>query len=382
MNCFETGKCILNKLIEKNFEAYFVGGFVRDHILKIESNDIDITTNASPSQIKEIFHITKETGIEYNSIIIVENGFEFEITTFRQDVEYIDNRHPIISHATTLKEDLKRRDFTINSLAMDADGNIIDEFGGLLDIKNKVIKTVGDPNIKFKEDSLRILRAIYLVSKLNFDIEEETYKAMYENRVLISNLSNFRIKEELSKMIKYNSNNKYLDYLIKCEIACLFPGLNEGINYIYNNDIILKEEMNFYGICFYHEKDSIDFWQFKKEFKKELEKLLNLVEKNITKYDMFLNGENVIAKSIKLKQLLNIESMEIDELKMMVKTMPIRKTSDIDFNFGQLSEVVKNQDNKWYKNIKKKICIEIIEKRLDNKKEDIISYIKKEVLHG
>lgn len=382
MNCFETGKCILNKLIEKNFEAYFVGGFVRDHILKIESNDIDITTNASPSQIKDIFPNTKETGIQYNSIIIVENEFEFEITTFRQDVEYIDNRHPIISYAKTLKEDLKRRDFTINSLAMDADGNIIDEFGGLLDIKNKLIKTIGDPNIKFKEDSLRILRAIYLVSKLNFDIEQETFKAMYENRSLISNLSNFRIKEEFSKMIKYNSNNKYLYYLIKCEIACLFPGLNKGINYIYNNDIIVKEEMDFYSICFYYEKDNIDFWQFTKEFKKELEKLLNLVEKNITKYDIFLNGEIAIAKSIKLKQLLNIESMKLDELKMIVQTMPISKISDIDFNFGQLSEVVKNQDNKSYKNIKQKICIEIIEKRLDNKKEDIVSYIKKEVLHG
>lgn len=193
---------IINTLNNAGFEAYIVGGCVRDEILGIAPKDWDITTSALPEQVKELFPHTVDTGLKHGTVTIVENKTNFEVTTYRIDGEYADFRHPEeVIFTQNLKEDLRRRDFTMNAIAYcDSDG-FMDFFDGIGDIKRKIIKGVGSPSKRFNEDALRMLRAVRFSAQLDFDIEDNTYKAIKENAHLIKNVSAERIREELFKLI-------------------------------------------------------------------------------------------------------------------------------------------------------------------------------------
>lgn len=193
------------KLLEKNgFEAYFAGGCVRDYIMNIMPHDYDVTTNALPEQIKAVFsgYNVIPTGEKHGTITVIIDGEQIEITTYRIDSSYTDNRHPDkVEFSTSLAEDLKRRDFTINAMVMDADGNTTDLFGGREDIKNGVIRAVGKAEERFNEDALRILRGLRFAARLGFEIEPETAKAVHECRILLKNISAERIREEFTGLL-------------------------------------------------------------------------------------------------------------------------------------------------------------------------------------
>ncbi|MCL1925426.1 MAG: CCA tRNA nucleotidyltransferase [Defluviitaleaceae bacterium] len=192
---------VINKLKANGFEAYLVGGCVRDYIMKITPKDYDITTNAKPHEIEALFEKTIDTGANYGTITVIINKTPIEVTTYRIDGEYKNNRHPLgVEFTTDLIEDLKRRDFTINSIAYDG-LNFIDPFQGKEDIEKKIIKGVGEPSKRFEEDALRILRAIRFSCQLGFDIEKETLNAINEKTHLIKNISVERIATELKKTI-------------------------------------------------------------------------------------------------------------------------------------------------------------------------------------
>ena len=161
---------VLSILEENGYKAYIVGGYVRDKLLGIESNDIDICTSATPKEIKEIFKSSSSPN--YGSVNITYKNINFDITTFRREIKYLDNRIPIkLKYIKTIKKDLLRRDFTVNTICMDSKGNILDMLNIMDDLDNKIIKTVGNPRYKLKEDALRILRAIRFATTLNFTIE-------------------------------------------------------------------------------------------------------------------------------------------------------------------------------------------------------------------
>ena len=163
---------LLKEITSHSYKAYIVGGFVRDHLLGIESNDIDICTNATPKEIKEIFEDSCLPNEDYGSVIVERRGITFEITTFRKEIEYVDNRRPIeIKYIDDLYQDLLRRDFVINTLCMDDNGRILDYLGGKEDLSKRVIRTIGDATSKFSDDSLRILRAIRFATILDFSLD-------------------------------------------------------------------------------------------------------------------------------------------------------------------------------------------------------------------
>lgn len=193
------------KQLEKHgFEAYFAGGCVRDFIMDITPHDFDITTNALPEQIKEVFSGFRviPTGEKHGTITVIIDGGQLEITTCRIDKGYADNRHPDkVEFSSSLGEDLKRRDFTINAMAMDISGRITDLFGGMEDIKNGVIRAVGNPAERFNEDALRIMRALRFAARFGFDIEAETAAAVHELRSLLKNISAERIRDEFTGLL-------------------------------------------------------------------------------------------------------------------------------------------------------------------------------------
>ena len=198
----KNAETILHILEKAGYEAYVVGGCVRDSILGRSPDDWDITTSAKPEQVKALFHRTVDTGLQHGTVTVLMEKEGYEVTTYRVDGEYEDGRHPKeVTFTASLKEDLKRRDFTINAMAYNPSSGLVDLFGGLEDIERKIIRCVGDPLERFTEDALRIMRAVRFSAQLGFAIEEETRKAL---KVLAPNLKHVsaeRIQVELVKLL-------------------------------------------------------------------------------------------------------------------------------------------------------------------------------------
>ena len=194
---------ILEKLNEKGFEAYAVGGCVRDSLLGRQPKDWDITTSARPEQVKSLFRRTIDTGILHGTVTVMLDGAGYEVTTYRVDGEYADGRHPKqVVFTPDLLEDLKRRDFTINAMAYSHKTGIVDAFGGTKDLDGRLIRCVGNPVERFEEDALRILRAIRFSAQLDFSIEKETCSAVMRIAPNLSKVSKERIQAELTSLLQ------------------------------------------------------------------------------------------------------------------------------------------------------------------------------------
>ena len=209
----EQVKFIISELNKNGYEGYIVGGCVRDYLMDIPPHDYDITTSALPEEVKAIFPHTVDTGIEHGTVTVIIDKIGYELTTYRIDGEYKDNRHPEqVIFTDKLAGDLSRRDFTVNAIAYNDQRGYVDMFGGMEDIKKAIIKGVGEPSKRFQEDALRMMRALRFSAQLNFSIEENTMLALKENAQLIKNISIERIREEFFKLI-ISDHNERLDLL-------------------------------------------------------------------------------------------------------------------------------------------------------------------------
>ena len=213
----EQAKLIIDSLRTAGFEAFAVGGAVRDSLMGRSADDFDITTSAKPEETKKVFSAFPviETGIKHGTVTVVLDGTPFEVTTYRSECAYSDSRHPdSVSFVTDIKEDLARRDFTMNAIAYSHYDGIIDPFNGADDIQNKIIRTVSDPNQRFTEDALRILRALRFSSVLGFEIEENTRQAIFSLAENLKFVSGERIYAEMKKLIcGMNAQNVINEYI-------------------------------------------------------------------------------------------------------------------------------------------------------------------------
>ncbi|WP_297136636.1 CCA tRNA nucleotidyltransferase, partial [Terrisporobacter sp.] len=285
-------KYIIDKIDENDYEAFIVGGCVRDSVIGIQPHDYDITTSATPQKIMEIFKEFKciETGIEHGTISVVIDNEIYEITTYRIEGEYKDHRRPDkVKFTCNLQDDLKRRDFTINAMAYNEKTKLVDIFGGKSDIDKKIIKTVGNPNERFNEDGLRMIRAIRFSSKLDFDIEEDTLKAIYDNAHIIENISKERITDEFSKII-LSDRPENLIYLFKTKI---FNYLNiseefddKKIDNLFKKIIVLKK------------------------IEKDLIKRLTIIDYIIE--ELNINCKNICNELIYSKKIVKIENILLE----------------------------------------------------------------------
>ncbi|HEY8892844.1 MAG TPA: CCA tRNA nucleotidyltransferase [Clostridium sp.] len=240
-------KIIMDCLRNNGYESYIVGGCVRDFMIGISSpKDYDVTTNALPEEIIRIFNKTIPTGVDHGTVTVMINKEGYEVTTYRIDGEYLDNRRPEdVTFVSTLKEDLARRDFTINALAFNEEEGLVDYFGGNVDLDNKIIRAVGEPNKRFKEDALRMLRAIRFSARLDFEIEEKTFEAIKENSHLILNVSNERTRDELCKMMVSDNTTKALRLLKDSKLLdFILPELKVTIGFNQQNPHHNKDIFN------------------------------------------------------------------------------------------------------------------------------------------
>ncbi len=244
---------IISKLENAGFEAYIVGGAIRDCIMGKTPSDYDIATNAKPKEVKAVFSHTIDTGLKHGTVTVIENKIGYEVTTYREEAGYRDKRHPDeVRYVKRLEIDLKRRDFTVNAMAYNSKTGLVDKFSGIDDIDKKIIRCVGVPEERFKEDALRMLRAVRFAACLGFELEPNTLKAIRKCAVLIKNVSWERILEELNKILICDRPQKIrllydtglLKYIIPPLCKCFTTEQNNKYH-IYNvGDHILKAVEN------------------------------------------------------------------------------------------------------------------------------------------
>lgn len=224
---FEQAVPVIKKIERAGFEAYFVGGSVRDSIIGRAIHDVDIATSATPQEIKTIFSRTIDVGIEHGTVVVLEKHGSYEITTFRTESSYSDFRRPdAVQFVRSLTDDLMRRDFTMNSMAMDKDGTIIDPFHGREAIEQQRIVTVGNPHERFHEDALRMMRALRFVSQLGFELDAATFTSLQENGELLQHISIERILVEFEKLVAGPYRVQALQLLVKSGLFHYLPGLH------------------------------------------------------------------------------------------------------------------------------------------------------------
>lgn len=198
----EQGQSLLRRLTDQGYEGYFVGGCVRDELMGRPVNDMDIATNATPEQVIALFERTIPTGLEHGTITVLIENEPFEVTTYRTETEYVDHRRPEqVQFVRELSEDLRRRDFTMNAIARGIDGEYVDPFHGIEDLRNGIIRCVGIADERFEEDALRMVRGIRFASVFDFEIEQQTWQALLNHQALIKHIATERIRVEMEKMI-------------------------------------------------------------------------------------------------------------------------------------------------------------------------------------
>lgn len=349
----EKGIFILESLENAGFQAYFVGGFVRDYLLGIPSQDIDITTSATPREVATLFGRVKETGLKYGTVTVLLDSYSYEVTTFRTDGVYLDSRHPKkVEYTSALLEDLKRRDFTMNAIVMDKDQVIRDFFDSSADLKRKVIRTIGKPSERFEEDSLRILRAFRFMSKLGFSLDPETKEAIHDERTSIKMISIERVMIELDKIFSGNFRNMAFKAMIETGVAKELYGLEKGLVYLQDNTSKL-DSLDIFILCFILD-DIDDVWRFSNKQKNLAMKVLELhevtKEDSFNKFIVFVNGLDLCLQTNRINVLLGFKDQE-KLIRDLDEALPIKDVCDLAF---------KGQDILGLTPIEKKSLIGII----------------------
>ena len=358
----ETALKVLNIIEDNSYEAYIVGGFVRDYVMGIKSNDVDITTNARPKDLIKIFPNANIDNEVYGSVTVYLNNIRFEITTYRDDGNYLDNRHPdTINYVNDLKTDLKRRDFTINTICMGKAGNIVDLLSCRSDIDNKIIKTVINPLESFKIDSLRILRAIRFATTLDFKLAKEVKEAIIQSKYLLKDLSINRKKEELDKI--FSSPNIEKGIMLIKELGLIDVLFLENINKVIPCSQVI-------GIWTMLEVD--DIYPFTRNELNLMKDIRNAIKNNPLAYTTLYYYD--LYPCIVAGEIIGISKKEIMD---NYNSMPIHKRSDIVVDSYDLIDYLNIEDGPIMSKLWKELELNILNLEVSNTKEDLLNLAKK-----
>lgn len=391
MNHFQEGSIVLKRIEESGHQAYFVGGCVRDFILNRPIKDIDIATSASPKQIQTIFPKVIPIGIKHGTVIVRFNHISYEITTFRLEGNYSDQRHPDhVEFIDNIEEDLRRRDFTMNALAMDRFGDIIDLFNGKEDLQRKVIQTVGNGHDRFTEDPLRIIRALRFSSQLGFIIEQGTLRSMVEVKKQIKNIAIERITNEITQLFAGSYVQCGIHYL---KITGIYKHLPIMVEYPYIMDQIptsLKPFSTFgETIALLHHiepKISILEWsqawkcsnKIKQEATKLTEALYYFKTYGLDAWFVYQLPENFHKGFIRLIHNLNLQKQcNLEDMEQIERKLSITSRHELAVNGSDLTAIYSHiKPGPWIHKTLEKLEKEVVFNRLKNTKSDLKEWIK------
>lgn len=349
---FLTARPILQTIENAGYEAYFVGGSVRDTILNDEIHDVDIATSAYPSEVKALFARTVDTGIKHGTVMILSGSNQYEVTTFRTESGYQDFRRPDkVTFVRSLTEDLKRRDFTVNALALKEDGTVVDLFNGLQDLQDHILRAVGKPEERFHEDALRMMRAIRFASKLDFAIEATTETAIKHHAELLEKIAVERILVEFEKMMMGQNPVKGIHYFIDTGLYAYCPqlqGQSKALSELLNlhPDVrLINETQVWLLLCRSLKLSAVKSHSFLKAWKTSNEliaavnnglKLFEAIDQGtVSKKILFQTGKTVLTDAM---AVLNAISAPVNtsELLARYEALPIKDSHELRLNGGDL----------------------------------------------
>lgn len=393
---FEQARPILEQIQDNGFEAYYVGGSVRDYVMGRNIHDIDITTSATPDEIESIFSHTIPVGKEHGTINVVFNDENYEVTTFRAEEDYVDHRRPSgVTFVRDLYEDLQRRDFTMNAIAMDTAYKLYDYFDGQQDINNRIIRTVGIAEERFQEDALRMIRCLRFQSQLSFDIAMETFEAMRTQMADIKFLSIERIVIELTKLMRGINVEESFNHLKSLKAFNYMPYFEQ----LDMNQINVTEPIDLELLI------AIVSVKFDINYSLKPLKLSNRQVKDINQYIQIMNAlpsiitkeqlkmfvydydtnliKNVMVAADVLKandiqghEPLIVNLQTIDET---LHRLPMHNRKDMMVNGGVLMAHLNAKSNSWLKDVLRQIEIAIVTGKVSNEETEILKWVDNHV---
>lgn len=280
LKCLE----VLRTLEGAGYDAYIVGGAVRDYLLGLPVSDFDIASSASPDEVMELFNKVIPTGVEHGTVTVIYKEEPFEVTTFRSEKKYDDFRHPSeVTFLKNIEEDLARRDFTINSMALSESGQVIDPFSGRDDLKSGLIRTVGVPDERFTEDPLRMLRALRFLSVLSFSFDDDTFLSIKNNAHLLSHIAVERITSEFNKLLAGKAVNRALKKIVETDVCSYLPGMSQLHSFLEDeiNVALLETDEERWTWLASQQEDSSLFlkdWRHPNRLIKRVDRYLSLIE--------------------------------------------------------------------------------------------------------
>ncbi len=359
MDKLHIGIKILKRFKDFGYEAYMIGGAVRDYIMQCPIQDVDITTNALPSQVAQIFDDVQMEGEAYLSCRVIMEGVSFEVTTYRKDIESIDHRHPASIKADSLKEDIIRRDFTMNAIAMNERMEIIDFLNGKKDIQDQVIRVIGSSDVRFNEDALRVLRALDFSSRFNFVLDDDILQSFQKDYI------RFLKEEYIYQWLTKIMNEPYLkglEYIKDYQLFRSFPFYQ----------VVAEEAYSFGGDGFYIFACKHGFIPSNTRLpKRKIEdamKISFLVRHHFDDYSLYHVSSQYWEDALHVYQQMTQTKITKDFLNQKYKELPIHQIKDIDYDFNLIPS--------HQRAIKmKKVELAILKKEINNQFDEISNYL-------
>ncbi|WP_029185023.1 CCA tRNA nucleotidyltransferase [Streptococcus suis] len=388
---FQEALPILEKIKAAGFEAYFVGGSVRDAIIGRPIHDVDIATSSYPQETKQIFSRTIDVGIEHGTVLVLEGKKEYEITTFRTEEEYVNFRRPSqVSFVRSLEEDLKRRDFTVNAFALDEEAQIVDLFDGMTDLENRTLRAVGIPSERFNEDALRIMRGFRFAATLDFEIEPTTFEAMVQTAPLLEKISVERSFIEFDKLLMADFWRKGLRAMIDSKAYNFLPDLAGKSDELETMLTSLTEEFRFstseqaWAMLFVclgidNIKSFLKKWKTSNDFQRSVVKLVEIYQLRqagpVTKQICFKYGKEFLylVEELRQAQGLVTDFAAIDKID---QALTIHDKHEIVVNGGHLMKTFDLKPGPVLGELLKEVEFQIMEGQLENEEQAIMTFVK------
>lgn len=387
---FNEAKEILKCLESNGHKAYFVGGCVRDLILERDIGDIDIATSASPESIQQIFKNVIPVGLQHGTVIVRYNHQSYEVTTFRTDGEYSDQRHPdSVTFIQSIDQDLQRRDFTINALAMDKDGTIIDLFDGRRDLADKIIRAVGNGFERFQEDPLRIIRALRFSSQLGFWISGKTLDNMKLVKVEIETIAVERIKQEIEKLFAGEHVQKGVTYLKETRLHEHLPVFKNNQQLINQLPGKLKPVPSFGALIalFYYLNPQVTIRDWSSEWRCSNREKYEATDLSRSLYQFHKNGlsswllyelpEANYPAFVTLVNLLMNKPLVLKDLINLKNQLPIHTRQDLAVDGNDVKQWFPERNSgPWIKEVLNAVEFAVVSEEVNNDKNDLKEWIK------
>lgn len=391
----KAGSECIAKLEEAGFAAFFVGGCVRDLLLNREINDVDVATSAHPEQVMDLFQYAIPTGLSHGTVTVLVDSIPVEVTTFRRESEYTDHRHPdSVFFVDSIEEDLARRDFTINALAMNLQGEKIDPYHGIVDLEHGTLRGVGDPITRFKEDPLRMLRGIRFAVQLDFTIEEKTYKAMKECAPSIQNIAMERILAEWNKALISRVPERALSLLHETRLFAFIPGLYQivkgwaefqGEQQLVKELPLLAQRLAYLFLIGNQAQQAPSIMKSLKYDRKTMDQVKQFLEivdrfhrkmdeKDLIETCMDFNGEGVIQAAA-VYDLLEQEPI-LQKTIHVYNKMKVKELRDLAMKGDHLLEALQHKPGPWIHQVLTQLALEVNLGLIPNENKRLIERAK------